>query len=54
MTVEKLEELKVKYNDKYNYFKGISFDKLAADFKEMAEIIEQYIQLTQISQKNTD
>lgn len=46
MTLEYLAEQKSKYQDKTIYFKNIGFDNLAADFKNIVELIgemENYI-----------
>ena len=46
MTTEYLLEKKVYYENKYHYFKNISFDVLASDFHDMVDLIgemENYI-----------
>jgi hypothetical protein len=46
MTLEYLNEQKVKYQQKQVYFKNIGFDNLAADFQGAADLIgemENYI-----------
>ena len=39
MTLECLAEQKTKYQDKADYFKGIEFDSLAAEFQDMVDLI---------------
>ena len=46
MTLEHLAEQKIKYQDKANYFKNMSFDNLATDFQDIVNLIgkmEEYI-----------
>ena len=46
MTLEYLAEQKAKYQDKADYFKGIGFDNLAAEFQGAVDLIgemENYI-----------
>ena len=46
MTLEYLAEQKLKYQKKADYFKSVEFDNLAADFKDVANMIgkmENYI-----------
>jgi hypothetical protein len=40
MTLEYLNEQKQKYAQKYEYFKTISFDNLAADFQNVVNLID--------------
>lgn len=39
MTLEYLTEQKTNYQDKADYFKGIEFDILAAEFQGMVDLI---------------
>lgn len=43
MTLEELNTYIEKYRDKSSYFKNISFENLAADFEEMAAVLESVI-----------
>ena len=46
MTIGYLNEQKIKYQKKTDYFKNIGFDNLAADFQGIADLIgemENYI-----------
>ena len=46
MTLEYLNEQKIKYQQKQNYFKKVEFNVLAADFQEIVDLIgemENYI-----------
>lgn len=46
MTTEHLAEKKTYYEGKYNYFKNLEFDTLAADFQGVVDLIgemENYI-----------
>lgn len=46
MTIEYLNEQKMKYQQKQTYFKNIGFDNLAADFQGVVDLIgemENYI-----------
>lgn len=48
MTVEKLQELKKKYQEKADYFKKIYFDNFHADFSEVVSIIDEFIAAIQV------
>lgn len=39
MTLEYLVEQKEKYQQKYQYFKNMEFDRLAADFQGIVDLI---------------
>jgi hypothetical protein len=39
MTTEYLSEKKTYYKGKYNYFKNLGFDVLAADFQSIVDLI---------------
>ena len=41
MTLDYLNEQKLKYQQKQEYFEKISFDHLATDFKEVVDLIEE-------------
>lgn len=43
MTIEKLQELKKKYQEKADYFEKIYFDNFHADFSEVVNIINEFI-----------
>lgn len=46
MTVEYLNEQKLKYQQKQEYFNKLNFDRLSNDFKEVVDLIgemEKYI-----------
>jgi hypothetical protein len=46
MTLEHLNEQKVKYQQKLEYFKKLGFDTLAADFQDVVDLIgemEEYV-----------
>ena len=44
MTIEILENLKIKYTDKREYFKAIDFPIIASDYEEMITTIDQVIE----------
>lgn len=48
MTVEKLQELKKKYQEKADYFEKIYFDNFHADFTEVVSIIDEFIAAIQV------
>ena len=48
MTVEKLQELKKKYQEKADYFEKIYFDNFHADFSEVVSIIDEFIAAIQV------
>lgn len=48
MTVEKLQELKKKYQEKADYFEKICFDNFHADFTEVVNIIDEFIAAIQV------
>ena len=48
MTVEQLQELKKKYQEKANYFEKIYFDNFHADFTEVVSIIDAFIAAIQV------
>lgn len=46
MTLEHIREQKTKYQQRYDYFKNVGFDTLAADFQSVVDLIgemENYI-----------
>ena len=43
MTLEYLEEQKLKYQQRQAYFKSIGFDILANDFKDVVTLIEDMV-----------
>ena len=46
MTLEYLAEKKTQYEKRYNHFKGLEFDILATDFKDVVDLIsemEEYV-----------
>jgi hypothetical protein len=48
MTIEKLQELKKKYQEKADYFEKIYFDNFHADFTEVVSIIDEFIAAIQV------
>ena len=50
MTVEKLQELKKKYQEKADYFEKIYFDNFHADFTEVVSIIDEFIAAIQVKE----
>ena len=48
MTIEKLQELKKKYQEKADYFEKICFDNFHADFTEVVNIIDEFIAAIQV------
>lgn len=41
MTLEYLNERKIKYQQKIEYFQNIGFDNLAADFQDVVNLIDE-------------
>lgn len=41
MTLEYLNEQKMKYQQKYDYFKKLEFDNLATDFQGIINLIDE-------------
>lgn len=48
MTIERLQELKKKYQEKADYFEKIYFDNFHADFTEVVSIIDEFIAAIQV------
>ena len=47
MTVEKLQELRKKYQERADYFEKIYFDNFHAEFTEVVSIIDEFIAAVQ-------
>lgn len=57
MTIDYLNEKKMKYQQKADYFQNIKFDTLAADFQSIVDLIgemENYIKEKENGEDRTD